>query len=495
MRWRQMETLDRFAGEALTFDDVSLRPGRSDTLPKDVDVSTRLTRNIKINIPIISAAMDTVTDARLAIALAREGGIGIIHRALEAGRQVAELDKVKKSEYGMVVDPITMSPEQRLYEALEVMERYRISGVPVTKNGKLVGMLTNRDLRFETKLDLKIADVMTREKLVTVPIGTTLEEAKEILHQHRIEKLPVVDEDFNLKGLITIKDIEKRIKYPHACKDVLGRLRVGAAVGVGPDELERVPALLKVGVDVLVVDTAHGHSAGVIDMVRTIKRRYPEAQVMAGNIATAEAAEELIQAGADAIKVGIGPGSICTTRVVAGAGVPQITAVMDCTRVAAKLDVPVISDGGIRSSGDIAKAIAAGASSVMLGSLFAGTEESPGETVLYQGRTYKVYRGMGSLGAMESRAGRERYSQGDSDLDKVVPEGIEGRVPSKGPLSALVYQLVGGLRAGMGYCGCGNIDELRTKAKFIRITNAGLRESHVHDVIITKEAPNYQLER
>ena len=490
-----METLDRFAGEALTFDDVSLRPGRSDTLPKDVDVSTRLTRNIKINIPIISAAMDTVTDARLAIALAREGGIGIIHRALEAGRQVAELDKVKKSEYGMVVDPITMSPEQRLYEALEVMERYRISGVPVTKNGKLVGILTNRDLRFETKLDLKIADVMTREKLVTVPIGTTLEEAKEILHQHRIEKLPVVDEHFNLKGLITIKDIEKRIKYPHACKDVLGRLRVGAAVGVGPDELERVPALLKVGVDVLVVDTAHGHSAGVIDMVRTIKRRYPEAQVMAGNIATAEAAEELIQAGADAIKVGIGPGSICTTRVVAGAGVPQITAVMDCTRAAAKLDVPVISDGGIRSSGDIAKAIAAGASSVMLGSLFAGTEESPGETVLYQGRTYKVYRGMGSLGAMESRAGRERYSQGDSDLDKVVPEGIEGRVPSKGPLSALVYQLVGGLRAGMGYCGCGNIDELRTKAKFIRITNAGLRESHVHDVIITREAPNYQLER
>jgi IMP dehydrogenase len=344
-------------------------------------------------------------------------------------------------------------------------------------------------------LDLKIADVMTREKLVTVPIGTTLEEAKEILHQHRIEKLPVVDEDFNLKGLITIKDIEKRIKYPHACKDVLGRLRVGAAVGVGPDELERVPALFKVGVDVLVVDTAHGHSAGVIDMVRTIKRRYPEAQVMAGNIATAEAAEELIQAGADAIKVGIGPGSICTTRVVAGAGVPQITAVMDCTRVAAKYDVPVISDGGIRSSGDIAKAIAAGASSVMLGSLFAGTEESPGETVLYQGRTYKVYRGMGSLGAMESRAGRERYFQGDSDLDKVVPEGIEGRVPYKGPLSVLVYQLVGGLRAGMGYCGCGNIEELRTKAKFIRITNAGLRESHVHDVIITKEAPNYQLER
>ena len=490
-----MNMLDRFAGEALTFDDVSLRPGRSDTLPKDVDVSTRLTRNIKINIPIVSAAMDTVTEARLAIALAREGGIGIIHRALEAGRQVAELDKVKKSEYGMVVDPITMSPEQRLYEALEVMERYRISGVPVTKNGRLVGILTNRDLRFETKLDLKIAEVMTREKLVTAPVGTTLEEAKEILHQHRIEKLPVVDEDFNLKGLITIKDIEKRIKFPNACKDVLGRLRVGAAVGVGQEELERVPALLRVGVDVLVVDTAHGHSAGVIDMVRTIKRRFPEAQVMAGNIATAEAAEELIQAGADAIKVGIGPGSICTTRVVAGAGIPQITAVMDCTRVAAKYEVPVVSDGGIRSSGDIAKAVAAGASSVMLGSLFAGTEESPGETVLYQGRTYKVYRGMGSLGAMQSRAGRERYFQSDSDLDKVVPEGIEGRVPSKGPLSALVYQLVGGLRAGMGYCGCRNIEELRTKAQFVRITNAGLRESHVHDVIITKEAPNYQLER
>ena len=490
-----MNMLDRFAGEALTFDDVSLRPGRSDTLPKDVDVSTRLTRNIKINITIVSAAMDTVTEARLAIALAREGGIGIIHRALEAGRQVAELDKVKKSEYGMVVDPITMSPEQRLYEALEVMERYRISGVPVTKNGRLVGILTNRDLRFETKLDLKIAEVMTREKLVTAPVGTTLEEAKEILHQHRIEKLPVVDEDFNLKGLITIKDIEKRIKFPNACKDVLGRLRVGAAVGVGPEELERVPALLRVGVDVLVVDTAHGHSAGVIDMVRTIKRRFPEAQVMAGNIATAEAAEELIQAGADAIKVGIGPGSICTTRVVAGAGIPQITAVMDCTRVAAKYEVPVVSDGGIRSSGDIAKAVAAGASSVMLGSLFAGTEESPGETVLYQGRTYKVYRGMGSLGAMQSRAGRERYFQSDSDLDKVVPEGIEGRVPSKGPLSALVYQLVGGLRAGMGYCGCRNIEELRTKAQFVRITNAGLRESHVHDVIITKEAPNYQLER
>ena len=491
-----MEMRDGSMEEALTFDDVSLRPGRSDILPKDADVSTRLTRNIRINIPIISAAMDTVTEARLAIALAREGGIGIMHRAFEPERQVAEIDKVKKSEYGMVVDPITMAPEQRLYEALEVMEKYRISGVPVTKNGKLVGILTNRDLRFETKLDLKIADVMTKENLVTAPVGTSLEEAKEILHRHRIEKLPVVDEDFTLKGLITIKDIEKRIKYPNACKDVLGRLRVGAAVGVGPDELDRVPALLRVGVDVLVVDTAHGHSVAVLDTVRTIKRRFPEAQVVAGNIATAEAAEDLIQAGADAIKVGIGPGSICTTRVVAGAGVPQITAVMDCARVAARSDVPVISDGGIKSSGDITKAIAAGAHSVMLGGLFAGTEESPGETVLLQGRTYKVYRGMGSLGAMQSRAGRERYYQDPgADPDKLVPEGIEGRVPHKGALSALVYQLVGGLRSGMGYCGCRDIEELRTKATFVRITNAGLRESHVHDVIITKEAPNYQLER
>ncbi|MBI4840356.1 MAG: IMP dehydrogenase [candidate division NC10 bacterium] len=491
-----MDTRDGSMEEALTFDDVSLRPGRSDVLPKDADVSTRLTRNIRINIPIISAAMDTVTEARLAIALAREGGIGIMHRAFEPEQQVVEIDKVKKSEYGMVVDPITMAPEQRLYEALEVMEKYRISGVPVTKNGKLVGILTNRDLRFETKLDLRIADVMTKENLVTAPVGTSLEEAKEILHRHRIEKLPVVDEDFALKGLITIKDIEKRIKYPNACKDVLGRLRVGAAVGVGPEELERVPSLLKAGADVLVVDTAHGHSAGVIDMVRTIKRRYSEAQVVAGNIATAEAAEDLIQAGADAIKVGIGPGSICTTRVVAGAGVPQITAVRGCARVADRYDVPVISDGGIKNSGDITKAIAAGAHSVMLGGLFAGTEESPGETVLFQGRTYKVYRGMGSIGAMQSRGARERYFQDvEADPDKLVPEGIEGRVPYKGALSALVYQLVGGLRSGMGYCGCRDIEELRTKATFVRITNAGLRESHVHDVIITKEAPNYQLER
>jgi len=481
--------------EALTFDDVSLVPARSDVLPKDVDVSTRLTKTIRINIPIVSAAMDTVTEARLAIALAREGGIGVIHRAFGADEQIAEIDKVKKSEYGMVVDPITMAPDQKLYEALQVMEKYRISGVPVTKNGKLVGILTNRDLRFETKLDLKIADVMTKEKLITVPVGTTLEEAKEILHRHRIEKLPVVDEEFNLRGLITIKDIEKRIKYPHACKDVLGRLRVAAAVGVGPEALERVPMLLRAGADLLVVDTAHGHSAGVLDMVRTLKRRFPEAQVIAGNIATAEAAEDLIKAGADAIKVGIGPGSICTTRMVAGAGVPQISAVMACTAVAEKNDIPVISDGGIRQSGDVTKAIASGAQSVMLGGLFAGTEESPGETVLFQGRTYKVYRGMGSLGAMQSRGARERYFQDpEAEMDKLVPEGIEGRVPYKGSLAAMVYQLVGGLRAGMGYCGCRTIDELRTKATFVRVTYAGLRESHVHDVIITREAPNYRLE-
>ena len=490
-----MEYTNRPIEESLTFDDVSLYPQRSEVIPRDTDVSTRFTRNVRINIPIVSAAMDTVTDARLAIALAREGGIGVIHRAMDADRQVVEIDKVKKSEYGMVVDPITMAPEQRLYEVLEVMEKYRISGVPVTKGGKLVGILTNRDLRFETKLDLKVGDVMTKDKLITAPVGTTLEEAKEILHRHRIEKLPVVDQEFNLKGLITIKDIEKRIKFPNACKDILGRLRVGAAVGVGPEAMERVPMLIKAGADVLVVDTAHGHSESVLEMVRGIKRRYSGTEIVAGNIVTAEATEDLIKAGADAVKVGIGPGSICTTRVVAGVGVPQITAIRACVEMAGKYDVPVISDGGIKHSGDITKAIAAGAHSVMLGGLFAGTEESPGETVLYQGRTYKVYRGMGSLSAMQSRGARERYFQDpEADVEKLVPEGIEGRVPYKGVLSALVYQLVGGLRAGMGYCGCKNIEELRNTAKFIRLTQAGLRESHVHDVFITKEAPNYRIE-
>ena len=480
--------------EAVTFDDVLLVPARSDVLPRDVDVSTQLTRRIRINIPIASAAMDTVTESRLAIALAREGGIGIVHRAMAPEVQAAEIDKVKKSEFGMIVDPITVSPNQRIYEALDVMRQYRISGVPVTQQGKLVGILTNRDLRFETKLDLTIDQVMTRERLITAPVGTTLEEAKEILHKHRIEKLPVVDEQFTLRGLITIKDIEKRIKYPNACKDTLGRLRVGAAVGVGDEALDRVTRLLKAGADVVVVDTAHGHSALVLEAVRAIKARFPEAEVIAGNIATAEAAEALIAAGADGLKVGIGPGSICTTRMVAGSGVPQVTAVAAVAAVADRAGVPIISDGGIKFSGDIPKAIAAGAHSVMLGSLLAGTEESPGEMVLMQGRSYKVYRGMGSVGAMQ-RGGKDRYFQdGEMEESKLVPEGIEGRVPYRGTLADSVYQLVGGLRSGMGYCGCRTIEELRQRGRFIRITNAGLRESHVHDVIITREAPNYRLE-
>ncbi|MCZ7627467.1 MAG: IMP dehydrogenase [Candidatus Methylomirabilota bacterium] len=486
--------VDRTIPEGLTFDDVLLIPAKSEVLPRDVDVRTRLTRRLTINIPVVSAAMDTVTEARMAIALAREGGIGMIHRALPPDRQALEVDKVKKSESGMIVDPITISPDQKLSDALELMQHYRISGVPVTQHGKLVGILTNRDIRFETKLDLKIAQVMTKDRLITAPVGTSLEEAKEILHRNRIEKLLVVDDAFNLRGLITIKDIEKTIKYPNACKDELGRLRVGAAVGVGEDTSDRVDALVKVGVDVLVVDTAHGHSSGVIDTVTTIKRRYPDTEVIAGNIATAEGAEDLIRAGADGLKVGIGPGSICTTRVVAGAGVPQITAIADCAKVADRHGVPIVADGGIKFSGDMTKAIAAGAHAVMLGSLLAGTEESPGETIIFQGRTYKVYRGMGSLGAMQ-RGGRDRYHQeAETEEHKLVPEGIEGRVPYKGTLAGSMYQLVGGLRAGMGYCGCYTIEELRQNGRFIRITSAGLRESHVHDVIITKEAPNYRLD-
>ncbi len=480
--------------EGLTFDDVMLLPARSEIQPRDVDVSTKLTRRISISIPIVSAAMDTVTEARLAIALAREGGIGVIHRAMPPAAQAAEVDKIKKSEYGMIVDPITMRPNQKIAEALEVMERYRISGVPVTEDGRLVGILTNRDLRFETKLDLPISAVMTKDDLITAPVGTTVEEAKEILHQNRIEKLLVVDDEFNLKGLITIKDIEKRKKYPHACKDGLGRLRVGAAVGVHEDAEERVPLLLKVGVDLVVVDTAHGHSLAVLETVRMLKDRYPDLEVVAGNVATEDGAEDLIRAGADGVKVGIGPGSICTTRVVAGTGVPQITAIMAAARSASRHGVPLIADGGVKFSGDVTKALAAGASSVMLGGLFAGTEESPGETVIYQGRSYKVYRGMGSLGAMQ-RGGRDRYSQHEEvEAGKLVPEGIEGRVPYRGTLAATVYQLVGGLRSGMGYCGCRTVEELWRTARFIRITSAGLRESHVHDVIITKEAPNYRLE-
>ena len=487
--------LDGTIPEGLTFDDVLLLPAKSEVLPKDVDVTTKLSRNITINIPIVSAAMDTVTEARMAIALAREGGIGILHRAFDPERQALEVDKVKKSESGMIVDPITVSPHQRLSEALEIMARYRISGLPVTEdgkqNGRLLGILTNRDLRFETKLDLPISAVMTKERLITAPIGITLEEAKEILHRNRIEKLPIVDEDFNLQGLITIKDIEKRIKYPNACKDELGRLRVGAAVGVGEEALERAEVLVRAGVDLLVIDTAHGHSLAVAETVRLLKKRLPDLDVIAGNIATAEAAEELIQAGADSLKTGVGPGSICTTRMVAGAGVPQLTAIAAVAKVADRHGVPIIADGGVKFSGDITKAIAAGAHSVMLGNLLAGTEESPGELILYQGRAYKVYRGMGSLGALQ-RGGRDRYAQ--EDAEKLVPEGIEGRVPYRGTVAFNIAQLIGGLKSGMGYCGSKTIEELRRKARFIRITNAGLKESHVHDVIITKEAPNYRLE-
>jgi IMP dehydrogenase len=476
----------------LTFDDVLLLPAKSDVIPKDVDVSTSLTRNIRLNIPIMSAAMDTVTEASLAIAIAREGGIGFIHRAMSPERQAIEVDKVKKSESGMITDPITVSPEAPISDALKLMERYRISGVPVTVGGKLVGILTNRDLRFETRVDRKVEDVMTRKRLITATEKITLEEAKEILHRYKIEKLPIVDREYMLKGLITIKDIEKRKKYPNACKDSSGRLRVGASVGVGEDAIKRAEMLVDAGVDVLVIDTAHGHSNGVINTLKELKKRV-DVDIVAGNIATREGAEDLIASGADAIKVGIGPGSICTTRVIAGAGVPQLTAIMDCYRVAKEYSIPVIADGGIKYSGDIAKALAAGAHSVMIGSLFAGTDESPGEVILYQGRSYKVYRGMGSLGAMEQGA-RDRYAQEGVERSKLVPEGVEGRVPYKGPLSQSIHQLIGGVRSGMGYCGCNTIEELREKARFIRITNAGLRESHVHDVIITKESPNYRTE-
>ena len=479
--------------EGLTFDDVSLVPAHSSVHPRQVDTRTRLSRHVAINIPIVSAAMDTVTEAALAIALAREGGIGIVHRALTIEAQATEVEKVKKSESGMILDPITISPEQRLHEALELMGRYRISGIPVTKHGKLVGILTNRDIRFVTNLAMKVAEVMTKNKLVTASVGTTLEQAAKILHEHRIEKLPVVNAQGELKGLITIKDIEKKIKYPNACKDSYGRLCVGAALGVSDDSKERAQLLVKMGVDVLVVDTAHGHSTSVIDTVKAIKRLHPEVDVVAGNIATAEATKDLIKAGADGLKVGIGPGSICTTRVVAGAGVPQLTAIAACAAAAAKSKVPIIADGGVKFSGDVTKAIAAGAHTVMLGGLFAGTQESPGELMLFQGRSYKVYRGMGSIGAME-RGGKDRYSQEYVPNSKLVPEGIEGRVPYKGPLSDVIFQLIGGLRSGMGYCGCRTVEELRQKGRFIKITPAGLRESHVHDVIITKEAPNYRRE-
>jgi len=477
----------------LTFDDVLLIPRKSDVLPKDVDVSTYITREIKLNIPILSAAMDTVTEFRLAIALAREGGIGVIHKNMSIGRQTSEVHKVKRSESGMIVDPVTLPPDKMIGEALEVMRRFSISGIPVTKKGKLLGILTNRDLRFEKELSKKIGEVMTKKNLITVPEGTTLEQAKEILHKNRIEKLLIVDKKKNLKGMITVKDIMKNIQYPNSCKDSRGRLRVGAAVGVAKDMIARASALVNAGVDLLVIDSAHGHSKGVMDAVKKIKNKFPEVTLVAGNVGTKEGTEDLIQAGADCIKVGVGPGSICTTRVVIGAGVPQITAIMDCAEAASKYNVPIIADGGIRYSGDIAKALGAGANAVMIGSIFAGTEESPGETILYEGRTFKLYRGMGSIEAMK-KGGKERYFQEHQlEAKKLVPEGIEGRVPYKGNLSESVYQLVGGLRAGMGICGAKNIKELSQKAEFMVITYAGLRESHPHDVIITKEAPNYQI--
>ncbi|WP_298272494.1 IMP dehydrogenase [Geobacter sp.] len=487
--------LDETIPEGLTFDDVLLVPAHSQILPRDVNLTTRLTKNIHLNIPLVSAAMDTVTEARTAICMAREGGLGIIHKNLTVEEQAMEVDKVKKSESGMIVDPITMRPTQKIHEALAMMEKYRISGVPITNSkGKLVGILTNRDLRFETNLDLPISARMTKRRLVTVPVGTTLEEAKEHLKNTRVEKLLVVDGDKNLKGLITIKDIEKVRKYPNACKDALGRLRVGAAVGPTGDMEARVDALVKAGVDVIVVDTAHGHSQGVLDAIRTAKANFPGIDLIAGNIATAEAAEALIKAGVDAIKVGIGPGSICTTRVVAGVGVPQISAIAQCAKVARKYDIPLIADGGVKYSGDVTKAVAAGADVIMIGSLFAGTEESPGDTILYQGRAYKSYRGMGSIGAMK-QGSKDRYFQSDVESEvKLVPEGIEGMVPLRGPLGANVHQLMGGLRAGMGYTGSHSIRELQEKGRFIRITGAGLKESHVHDVMITKEAPNYRVE-
>jgi IMP dehydrogenase len=472
--------------EGLTFDDLLLQPALSSVLPAQTDTRTCLTRHIGLNIPIVSSAMDTVTESHLAIALAQQGGIGIIHRNMAIERQAEEVDRVKRSESGMIVDPVTIGPEQKISDALDLMKRFRISGVPVTRDGKLVGILTNRDLRFETRYDLPISQVMTKENLVTVPVGTTLDEAEKILHRHRVEKLLVVDDQYVLKGLITVKDIQKKL----AAKDGQGRLRVGAAVGSGSDFLERAQELIARKVDVIVVDSAHGHSQGVMDAVRAIKQRYSDVEVIAGNVATFEGARDLIDLGADGIKVGIGPGSICTTRIVSGAGVPQITAIADCSRATRAASVPLISDGGIKYSGDITKAIAAGADAVMIGSLFAGTEESPGETILYQGRTFKSYRGMGSMGAMSQ--GSDRYPQDTSG--KLVPEGIEGRVPYKGPMSEMVYQLVGGLRAGMGYCGCPNIRDLQERASFLRVSAAGLREGHVHDVIITKEAPNYRLE-
>jgi len=479
--------------DGLTFDDVLLLPGKSSVLPQQADTRTCVSRKIPLNVPIVAAAMDTVTDSRLAIAISRQGGIGFIHRNMSIERQAEEVDKVKRSESGMIVDPVTIGPEMSVRQALDIMTKYRVSGLPVTRGTRLVGILTNRDLRFERNVEQAVSAVMTKDNLVTVPVGTTLEEAEKILQKHRIEKLLVVDNEFNLKGLITVKDIQKKIEFPNATKDEQGRLRVGAAIGATGDYLERAEELAREKVDALAIDTAHGHTTRVMDAIRAVKKKFPEIQLLAGNVATADGARDLISLGIDGLKVGIGPGSICTTRVVTGAGVPQITAILECARAAKNTGVPIIADGGIKFSGDITKAIAAGAAAVMIGGLFAGTEESPGETILYQGRTFKSYRGMGSIGAMEAGSA-DRYAQETADRGKSVPEGIEGQVPYKGPLSALVDQLVGGLRSGMGYCGAENLKDLQEKSRFIRISSAGLRESHVHDVIITREAPNYRLE-
>jgi IMP dehydrogenase len=500
--------------EALTFDDVLLVPSYSEVVPAQVSTQTRLTKRISLNTPLVSAAMDTVTESRLAIAMAQQGGLGVVHRNLTIEQQAGEIDKVKRSESGMIVDPVTIAPEQPIAAALDLMRRFKISGVPVTRNKKLVGILTNRDLRFVSRTDIPINDVMTKKNLITVPVGTTLEQAEEILHQHRVEKLLVVNDEYELKGLITVKDIQKKLKYPNSSKDSKGRLRVAGAIGATGDFLERAAALIEARVDVLAIDSAHGHSSRVLEAVKEVKKRFPDVDLMAGNIATHDGALALIDAGADAVKVGIGPGSICTTRMVTGAGMPQITAIAEASRAASKHNIPIIADGGIKYSGDLTKAIAAGADVVMIGSLFAGVDESPGETILYQGRSFKAYRGMGSLSAMAQGSG-ERYFQGKDEVDplaaersdltaretsssnrlaKFVPEGIEGRVPHRGPLESMVYQLVGGLRSGMGYLGCGTIEELKKDARFIRISNAGLRESHVHDVIITREAPNYRAE-
>ncbi len=500
------EQVERGLRTAFTFDDVLLVPRRSEILPSQVDISTQFTRNIRLYVPLASAAMDTVTESSLAIAVAQQGGIGIIHKNLSIEDQAQEVDRVKRSESGMIVNPITLSPTHTIHEALQMMRRYRISGVPITddgsREGRLVGILTNRDLRFETRLERPISDIMTRENLITVPVGTTLDQAQDILHTHKVEKLLVVDQDYRLKGLITVKDIQKAIKYPSACKDPLGRLRVGAAIGIARDTMERAEALVHAHVDVLVIDTAHGHSTGVMRVVQQIRDRFTDVDIVAGNVATGAATTDLIAIGVDAVKVGIGAGSICTTRIIAGIGVPMVSAIAECAQAARPHGIPIIADGGIRYSGDITKAIAVGGSSVMIGSLFAGTDESPGEVILFQGRQFKEYRGMGSIGAMR-KGSRDRYFQDEFELnvatgegtDKLVPEGIEGRVAHKGSVAAMVHQLVGGLRAGMGYCGCGSIGQLQQDAELVRVTSAGVSESHVHDVIITKEAPNYRVER